>query len=107
LSATTSTVTGQSQLGTGAIKRFTLELLAEGFNVFNRANFNGFNTTLYNADFPLIPGTSTRYTSANPPPLTTPIPLTLNTNFGSPNNDGSQPDGTNARRFQLALRFKF
>jgi len=69
LSATTSTVTGQSQLGTGAIKRFTLELLAEGFNVFNRANFNGFNTTLYSADFPLIPGTSQRYTNTNPPRL--------------------------------------
>jgi len=88
-------------------ERFTLELLAEGFNVFNRSNFNGFNTTLYNADFPLDPGTSNRYSNTNPPPLTTPIPLTLNTNFGIPNNDGSQPDGTNARRFQLALRFKF
>jgi len=88
-------------------EQFSIELLAEGFNVFNRSNFNGYTTTLYNADFPLIPGTSTRYTNTNPPPLTTPIPLTLNTNFGTPNNDGSQPDGTNARRFQLALRLKF
>ncbi len=88
-------------------ERFKFEFLFEGFNVFNRSNFNGFNTTLYNADFPLIPGTSQRYSATNPPPLTTPIPLTPNANFGTPNNDGSQPDGTNARRFQLALRFKF
>jgi hypothetical protein len=42
-----------------------------------------------------------------PPPIGTPIPLTRRANFGSPNNDGSQPDGTNARRFQLALRLRF
>jgi hypothetical protein len=42
-----------------------------------------------------------------PPPLTTPVPLTRRASFGEPNNDGSQPDGTDALRFQLALRFLF
>jgi Carboxypeptidase regulatory-like domain len=87
--------------------KFVVELLGESFNLFNRSNFNGFNSTLYDAVFPLVPGTTTRYSTANPPPLATPIPLTKRANFGAPNNDGSQPDGTNARRFQLALRFQF
>jgi carboxypeptidase family protein/TonB-dependent receptor-like protein len=88
-------------------EKFVVELLGESFNLFNRSNFNGFNSTLYDAAFPLVPGTTTRYSAANPPPLATPIPLTKRANFGAPNNDGSQPDGTNARRFQLALRFRF
>jgi len=89
-------------------EKFVVELLGEAFNLFNRSNFNGFNSTFYDADFPFQPGsTTTRYTAANPPPLTTPIPLTRRANFGAPSNDGSQPDGTNARRFQLALRFRF
>src|SRR5215510_3307219 len=87
--------------------KFVVELLGESFNLFNRSNFNGFNSTLYDAAFPFVPGTTTRYSTANPPPLATPIPLTKRANFGAPNNDGSQPDGTNARRFQLALRFRF
>lgn len=78
-------------------ERATIELLAEGFNVFNRANFNGFITTFYNTTTP----------SPNPPTLATPIVFTTNAAFGTPNNDGSQPDGTNARRFQLAARFRF
>jgi Carboxypeptidase regulatory-like domain/TonB dependent receptor len=89
-------------------EKFVVELLGEAFNLFNRSNFNGFNSTLYNAAFPLLPGSTTdRFSATNPPPLTTPIPLTRSANFGAPNNDGSQPDGTNARRFQLALRFRF
>jgi hypothetical protein len=82
--------------------------LGEAFNLFNRSNFNGFNSTLYNAAFPLLPNSTTgRFSATNPPPLATPIPLTRSANFGAPNNDGSQSDGTNARRFQLALRFRF
>ncbi|CAN5156259.1 hypothetical protein BH20ACI1_BH20ACI1_18750 [soil metagenome] len=78
-------------------ERVEVELLAEGFNVFNRANFNGFNTTLYNTITP----------SPNPPLADTPIQFLQNDSFGARNNDGSQPDGTNARRFQLAARFRF
>jgi hypothetical protein len=77
-------------------ERFTVQLIGEGFNVFNRSNFNGFNTTLYNA-LPTTASTS----------LSTPVVLIKAANFGFPNADGSQPDGTNARRFQLALRFHF
>lgn len=89
-------------------EKFVVELLGEAFNLFNRSNFNGFNSTLYDADFPFLPGsTTTRYSATNPPPLGTAIPLARRANFGAPNNDGSQPDGTNARRFQLAMRFRF
>ncbi|MGH9761476.1 MAG: TonB-dependent receptor domain-containing protein, partial [Blastocatellia bacterium] len=28
-------------------ERFVVEVIGEGFNIFNRSNFNGFNTTLY------------------------------------------------------------
>ena len=31
------------------VGRAVVELLAEGFNVFNRKNFNGFNSTRYDA----------------------------------------------------------
>jgi hypothetical protein len=72
------------------------EVVAEGFNIFNRSNFNGFRSTLYEAR-------STTVTT----PLATPIVLTERTDFGLENNNSSQPDGTNARRFQLALRFRF
>jgi len=77
-------------------ENLTLELIGEGFNIFNRSNFNGFNNTLYDA-------LATTVTT----PLATPILLVERTNFGVENNNGSQPDGTNARRFQLALRFRF
>lgn len=72
------------------------EVVAEGFNIFNRSNFNGFRSTLYEA----------RSTTATTP-LSTPIVLTQRTDYGVENNNSSQPDGTNARRFQLALRFRF
>lgn len=78
-------------------EKVQVELLGEAFNLFNRSNFNGFNTTLYNTVTP----------SPNPPAANTPIQFIQNTSFGLPNNDGSQPDGTNARRFQLAARFRF
>jgi hypothetical protein len=77
-------------------ERLRIELLAEGFNVFNRSNYNGFNTTLYNA-------TATTTSTA----LATPIQLNTSPTFLTPNNDAAPPDGTNARRLQLALRFRF
>jgi hypothetical protein len=79
-----------------ATERLRIEVLAEGFNVFNRSNYNGFNTTLYTA------GSTTTST-----PLATSIPLAAAGNFLTPNNDAAPPDGTNARRLQLALRFRF
>jgi hypothetical protein len=33
--------------------------------------------------------------------------LVPTTNFGAPNADAGFPDGTNARRFQVAIRFRF
>lgn len=78
-------------------ERVSMELIGEGFNVLNRGNFNGFNTTLYNTVTP----------SPNPPTADTPIVFLLNNSFGERNNNGSQPDGTNARRFQLAARLRF
>ena len=76
--------------------RTAVELLGEGFNVFNRKNFNGFRSTRYDA-------VATTVTT----PLSQPVVLTERTDFGVPNNDGSQPDGTNARRFQVAIRIKY
>ena len=76
-------------------EKVSIELIAESFNLFNRANFNGFNSTVYNV------------TNNGTQDAAVPIQLTTNTTFGLPNNDGSQPDGTNARRFQLAARFHF
>ena len=77
-------------------ERFVLELLGEGFNVFNRSNFNSYNTTAYIA-------TATTAAAA----LATPVLLRSSTNFGTPRGDAFTPDGTGARRFQLAARFKF
>jgi hypothetical protein len=77
-------------------ERMRAEVMAEAFNFFNHSNYNGFNTTIYNAA-----------ATTNTTPLATPIQLTPAAGFLSPNNDGSPPDGTNARRFQLALRFRF
>lgn len=78
-------------------EKVSVELIGEGFNVFNRANFNGFNTQLYSVVTP----------SPNPPAADTPIRFIRNDSFGERNNNSSQPDGTNARRFQLAARFRF
>lgn len=73
-----------------------MELLVEGFNVFNRSNYNGFNTTIYNAS-----------ATTTATPLAQPILLTPAAGYLQPNNDATPPDGTNARRLQLALRFRF
>jgi hypothetical protein len=77
-------------------ERLVAQVVVEGFNLSNTSNFNGFNTTIYDA-------TATTATT----PLATPVVLRANTSYLVPNNDGSQPDGTNARRFQVALRFRF
>lgn len=76
--------------------RLVAQVVVEGFNLSNTSNFNGFNTTIYDA-------TATTATT----PLATPVVLRTNTSYLVANNDGSQPDGTNARRFQIALRFRF
>ena len=77
-------------------ERMRIELLAEGFNIFNHSNFNGFNTTIY-----------TVAATTNTTPLATPLQLTPNAGYLNPSADGSPPDGTNARRFQLSIRFRF
>ena len=73
-----------------------MEVLAEAFNVMNHGNYNGYNSTLF---------ASTATTATTP--LSQPVPLVFQNNFGTRNNDGSQPDGTNARRLQFAVRLKF
>jgi hypothetical protein len=77
-------------------ERLRLEVLGEGFNIFNTANYNGFGTTIYTA---AAPTTST--------PLATPIQLTPTSGYFARTNDGTPPDGTNARRLQLSVRFRF
>ena len=77
-------------------ERWRVEVMAEAFNLLNHSNYNGFNTTLYNA---VATTTAT--------PLSTPIALTPAIGYFSPNSDASPPDGTNARRLQLAIRFRY
>ncbi len=79
-----------------ATDRLRVEILGEAFNIFNHANYNGYNSTAY----------ATVATTAATP-LAAPIAMTAQSNFGIANNDGSQPDGTNARRLQIALRLRF
>ncbi len=79
----------------GIAEKVNVELLAEGFNVFNRANFNGFNSSFYSV-----------VTPTGTPAADAPIRFIRNESFGQRNNDGSPPDGTNPRRFQLAARFR-
>ena len=82
-------------------ERYAMEVLGEGFNLFNRSNFNQYNSTRYDA-------VSTAHSPPQPPDsLSTTVRLVERTNFGTPFGDGGPPDGTNARRFQLALRFRF
>jgi hypothetical protein len=81
-------------------ERFRMQVLAEAFNLFNHSNFTGYNTTQF------IAGGATLANS------TTPIVLTTATNalgptFGLPTQDGGQPDGTGARRFQVGLKLNF
>jgi hypothetical protein len=61
----------------------------------NRSNYNGFGT---------------QYTAAAPTMstlLATPIRLTPMAGFFASNNDGTPPDGANARKLQLSIRFRF
>jgi hypothetical protein len=78
------------------VGKVVIEALGEGFNVLNRDNYNGFRSTRYDAQ-------ATTVTT----PVDTPILLTERTDFGVANNNGSQPDGTNARRFQIAIRIRY
>ena len=77
-------------------EQLRMEILGEAFNIMNHANYNGYNSTAFN---------SVATTAATP--LSAPIALIPNSNFRVANNDGSQPDGTNARRIQVSLRLKF
>jgi hypothetical protein len=77
-------------------ERLRVEILGEAFNITNRANYNGYNSTAFNT----VATTTTT-------PLNAPITMIPNMNFRVANNDGSQPDGTNARRMQVSLRFRF
>jgi len=70
--------------------------MAEGFNIFNHSNYNGFNDTIYTAT-----------ATTNTTPLSTPIQLSPVTGYLGPISDATPPDGTNARRLQLVLRFRF
>ena len=79
-----------------ATEKLTIQVLAEGFNIANHSNWTNYNNTAYIGTAP-----------ASSSGIGTPIPLAANATFGLANGDGSQPDGTNARRFQLALRFRF
>lgn len=73
-------------------EKFRMELFAEGFNILNHSNYNGYNSTILQSS-----------ASANPLVLAAPS----NNNFGVANQDGSQPDGSNARRIQFSLRLKY
>jgi hypothetical protein len=77
-------------------ERYALDLLGEGFNLFNHSNFNQYNSTGYNA------GPTTATTA-----VTVPVPMSTVATFGMPSGDGAPPDGTGARRFQLSARFRF
>ena len=77
-------------------EKLRMEIFAEGFNIFNHANYNGYNSTLY------VASATTAST-----PLSQPVALVRQNNFSTANNDGSQPDGTNARRLQFSMRLKF
>jgi hypothetical protein len=77
-------------------ERFSLELMGEVFNLINHPNYYGVNTSLFTAPSP-----------AATTPAGTPIVLTQRTDFGTPYTTSIFPDGTSARRFQLAARLRF
>jgi len=89
-------------------ERLRAEIIAEGFNILNHSNFNGFNNTIYNAPS-FTNNLAAPISATNRPLVTTPIVLSTTTTpiYSAANADGSQPDGTNARRLQFALRLKF
>ena len=73
-----------------------IEFLVEGFNLFNRSNYNGNRTTRYEAS---------RTTTSTP--LSEPIQLTDRGDWGRVNDNRTPPDGSGARRFNLSVRFRF
>ena len=77
--------------------RVVLEGLIEGFNIFNANIWTQYNNTAFTA-------TATSAATTSP---TTPVVLAPTTNFGTPSADSGFPDGTNARRFQVAVRFRY
>ena len=77
-------------------ERLSFELMGEAFNLINHPNYYGVNYTMLTAPSP-----------AATTPAGTPIVLTARTDFGTPNSTSIFPDGTSARRFQLAARFRF
>jgi hypothetical protein len=78
--------------------RFTetmnLELLAEGFNIFNRVNFTSVNTRMYSI------GTNASACNPSAPPC-----LNFDTQFGVPTAAGNSI--LRERQIQLAARFHF
>jgi hypothetical protein len=77
--------------------RLVIEVLGEAFNIFNNHIWTQYNNTAYTA-------TATNAATTSP---TTPVILVPTTNFGTPSADSGFPDGTNARRFQVAVRFRY
>ncbi len=77
--------------------RLVIEVLGEGFNIVNANIWTQYNNTIYTA-------TATNAATATG---STPVVLTAMPTFGTPSADGGFPDGTNARRFQVAVRFRF
>jgi len=77
--------------------RLVIEVFGEGFNIFNAHIWTQYNNTAYTA-------TATNAATTSP---TTPVILAPTTNFGTPSADSGFPDGTNARRFQVAVRFRY
>jgi hypothetical protein len=77
--------------------RLVIEGLVEGFNVFNTNIWTQYNNTAYTAS-------ATNAATTSP---ATPIVLVPTTTFGTPSADSGFPDGTNARRFQVAVRFRY
>jgi hypothetical protein len=84
-------------------ERFRMQVLAEAFNLFNHSNFTGYNTTAFNVS---RASAATQLNAAVPIVLTTPTD-SFGPTFGRPTQDGGQPDGTGARRFQLGLKLNF
>jgi hypothetical protein len=83
-------------------ERVQFQVLAEAFNLFNHSNFTGFNSTAFSFTDPKK--------AAAPPDFPDPsVPIVLSplASFGVPSQDGGQPDGTGARRFQLGVKVNF
>jgi hypothetical protein len=87
-----SRISRQIHLG----ERISAELMGEVFNLLNHPNYFGNNYNLYS-----IPTTNATMS------VSTPIVLTQYANWGLPTTTAIPPDGTSARRFQLAARLRF